>query len=192
VVASTAVDSPAVAAAIRDASARFGLAEDRIKVLDIESVTWPDSSLGCPQPGQMYLQVLTPGYRVTLDVGNHERVYHTDTEDRAVICASASMGGEDGTPPPSERLVELARADLAARLNADPVAIVLLGMWVAQSTDPACDPVDLSDASPGPSPVVPEIRLRFATTAYVYRGWGEKVVFCREEPVTPVPERGER
>jgi hypothetical protein len=31
-----------------------------------EAVTWPDGSLGCPQPGLFYVQMVTPGYRVVL------------------------------------------------------------------------------------------------------------------------------
>jgi hypothetical protein len=45
---------------------------DSATVLVAESVIWPDSSLGCPRPGEMYLQVLTPGYRVVLEAdGTH-------------------------------------------------------------------------------------------------------------------------
>ena len=44
---------------------------------EVEAVTWPDASLGCPEPGMMYAQVLTPGYRFTLQSGGTLYRYHT-------------------------------------------------------------------------------------------------------------------
>src|SRR4051794_15989821 len=49
-------------------------------------VTWPNSAMGCPQPGRMYLQVLTPGYRLRLAHGEREYIVHTDRGQRAVRC----------------------------------------------------------------------------------------------------------
>jgi hypothetical protein len=37
-------------------------------VVDAEAVTWPDGSLGCPQPGMMYVQMVIPGYRIVFEV----------------------------------------------------------------------------------------------------------------------------
>ena len=37
-----------------DAAERVGVAPDQVKVLSVESVTWSDGSLGCPEPGMMY------------------------------------------------------------------------------------------------------------------------------------------
>jgi hypothetical protein len=34
-----------------------------------EAVTWPDGSLGCPEPDIMYTQVLVEGYRVVIRAG---------------------------------------------------------------------------------------------------------------------------
>ncbi|MDQ3328852.1 MAG: hypothetical protein M3506_10065, partial [Chloroflexota bacterium] len=36
-------------------------AEDAV-VVSITAQEWPDSALGCPEPGMMYQQVITPGY----------------------------------------------------------------------------------------------------------------------------------
>ncbi|MEM6457020.1 MAG: hypothetical protein AAF772_18165 [Acidobacteriota bacterium] len=41
-----------------------GIATDDAKVVTIESVDWPDAALGCPQPEQMVIQIITPGHRV--------------------------------------------------------------------------------------------------------------------------------
>lgn len=37
------------------------------RLLRLEAVEFRDASLGCPQPGMAYAQVITPGYRVWLD-----------------------------------------------------------------------------------------------------------------------------
>ncbi|MDQ7029065.1 MAG: hypothetical protein Q9O62_04470 [Ardenticatenia bacterium] len=53
-----------------------------------EAVMWPDSSLGCPEPGKAYLQVITPGYRFIFEAGTVRYEVHTDERGRAaVICA---------------------------------------------------------------------------------------------------------
>ena len=51
------------------------------------SVTWSDASLGCPQEGFAYAQVITPGYKLLF---SHEgAVYAVHTNDdgsHAVVC----------------------------------------------------------------------------------------------------------
>ncbi|MHB0998593.1 MAG: hypothetical protein ACYC27_05045 [Armatimonadota bacterium] len=48
-----------------------------IKVTEKKSVVWPDSSLGMPENGKMYAQMMTPGLRVTLQAGNTAYIYTT-------------------------------------------------------------------------------------------------------------------
>jgi hypothetical protein len=36
-----------------------------IDFVSIEPETWPDTSMGWPEPGKSYAQVLTEGYRIT-------------------------------------------------------------------------------------------------------------------------------
>jgi len=75
-----------VALAKRDLAQRLKRTEATIQVASIEAVDWPDASLGCPEPGMAYAQVITPGYRLILlaDGGRHE--YHTDLSQRAFYC----------------------------------------------------------------------------------------------------------
>ena len=47
---------------------------------------WRDSSLGCPQPGVLYAQVITPGYRISLRVGAAQYEYHSDSGTRVALC----------------------------------------------------------------------------------------------------------
>ena len=43
----------------------LAVAEADIAVVAVEETEWRDSSLGCPKPGMNYLQVITPGYKIT-------------------------------------------------------------------------------------------------------------------------------
>ncbi|HJZ46278.1 MAG TPA: hypothetical protein VKE41_03900 [Roseiflexaceae bacterium] len=63
-----------------------GLAERDITVAAVEATEWRDSSLGCPKPGMNYLQVITPGYKITMEAQGKRYEYHTDTNQRVVRC----------------------------------------------------------------------------------------------------------
>ena len=64
-----------------------------VRIVQVEDVEWPNSALGCPKPGMMYMQVITPGYRITLEHGGQEYTIHTDRGRRAVRC---DRGGGTG------------------------------------------------------------------------------------------------
>ena len=74
----TAVTNPAVAAAIADLARRNSIDPARIRVDNVEAVDWPDGAIGCPQPGQSYVQVITPGYRIRLAVDAQITNYHAN------------------------------------------------------------------------------------------------------------------
>src|SRR5262245_58078822 len=44
-----------------DLAQRLSIPASQIKAIETNEVFWPDASLGCPQPGMAYSQVLTPG-----------------------------------------------------------------------------------------------------------------------------------
>jgi hypothetical protein len=73
---------PAVQAAIAAFALELEVVPETIRVLAVESKDWPSSALGCPKPGAIYLQVITPGYVVVLKAGaeaNFARAtYHTN------------------------------------------------------------------------------------------------------------------
>lgn len=58
-------------------AAKLGVDESTLDVTDVEAVDWPDTSLGAPEPGKMYAQVITPGFRVTIVQGGETYEYHT-------------------------------------------------------------------------------------------------------------------
>jgi hypothetical protein len=67
---------PLVTAAVDDLAGRLGIDPDAVTVVDARSVTWPDGSLGCPEPGMMYTQVLVDGTLVVLEAGGSRYEYH--------------------------------------------------------------------------------------------------------------------
>ncbi len=75
--------------AIEQAAEDAGVAQDEVEVVEYEAVEWRDTSLGCPQPGMMYAQVIVPGYRVVLNVEGETVEYHTDSNGTVVRCDGA-------------------------------------------------------------------------------------------------------
>jgi hypothetical protein len=67
-----------VAKARDDLAQRTGVPADQITVVRVEAVEWRDASLGLPEPGRMYAQVITPGWRIVLLAGHRLAEYHTD------------------------------------------------------------------------------------------------------------------
>ena len=47
---------------------------------------WNDSSLGCPKPDQVYMQVITSGYRLTVQAQGKNYEFHSDLGKRVVRC----------------------------------------------------------------------------------------------------------
>lgn len=76
----------ALAAAQAALAGELGVAGGAVSFVQAEPVEWNDSSLGCPKPDQVYLQVITPGYKITLQAQGKSYEYHTDSGKRAVRC----------------------------------------------------------------------------------------------------------
>jgi hypothetical protein len=74
-----------------DLARRLDLPPEAIEVVSVEEVDWPDTSLGCPEPGMMYAQVITPGFQVVLEAEGQMYEYHTGGR-QLVLC------GDDGQP----------------------------------------------------------------------------------------------
>ncbi len=76
---------PAVTASRTDAASRRGGAPDDYGVVAVESVDWPDASLGCPSDG-FAAQVITPGYLVRLMTPEGDTIdYHTNEAGTVVV-----------------------------------------------------------------------------------------------------------
>lgn len=74
-----------VAAAIRTLAEKLGVPVGEVTVTAWEPVDWPDASLGCPEPGMMYAQVITPGYQVMLEAQGKIHRVHTDRSGQRII-----------------------------------------------------------------------------------------------------------
>jgi len=91
-VSTTAIPREVRHAVVADAAKRFNVAESAVVLSRAEQVTWPDGSLGCPQPGRMYTQMLVEGFRVAAKTTEGELTYHTDRRGNVVSCAGAMAG----------------------------------------------------------------------------------------------------
>jgi hypothetical protein len=77
---------PLIQQAIDDLAKRLDVGVENIKVLQTESITWPDSSLGCPQPGMAYLQVPEDGALIVLKVDSTLYEYHNGGNRGLFLC----------------------------------------------------------------------------------------------------------
>jgi hypothetical protein len=53
---------------VADIAKTAGVPVDQVVVISAESMTFPDGSLGCPQPGMAYTQILVDGYQIVAKV----------------------------------------------------------------------------------------------------------------------------
>lgn len=82
--------------AATDLARRLDVDVDEVNVASVEATEWRDSSLGCPQPGQNYMMVITPGFTVVLEAQGQQYKYHTDRKAKVVFCGQPT----EGTHPP--------------------------------------------------------------------------------------------
>jgi len=88
----------------------------QVKVMKIEPVEWPDSCLGAAQPGEFCSQVITPGYRVTVNINGTTYELHTNGSDQVRLANSTTPVTD--IPPAAEAarlwLVDQLKIDLSA------------------------------------------------------------------------------
>lgn len=73
-------------AAANDLMVRLNVSSEAIGLVSMETVEWSDASLGCPEEGVMYAQVVTPGYLIVLEAQGTAYAYHTNLGDTVVLC----------------------------------------------------------------------------------------------------------
>jgi|WetSurMetagenome_2_1015567.scaffolds.fasta_scaffold333598_1 hypothetical protein len=61
------------------------VAEDTLSLVSAKASTWPDASLGCPEKGHMYAQMITDGWTVVLEHDGTRHEVHVAGR-KAVIC----------------------------------------------------------------------------------------------------------
>jgi len=176
---------PSIEQRARDALAQAGLAGD-LKLLTVDAVEWTDSSLGCRQPGQQYLQVITNGHVLKFGTGESNSPVHSVhvAGETAIVCSNALGTGVVQRPPRASRALGLdvilvdARKDLADRLG-----LKLENVEVTRISPMTFDDNQLScGATPAeePSPPVRGHQLLFRTTSgnFIYRTDGKRFAPC--------------
>jgi ribosomal protein L20A (L18A) len=154
---------------------RLAVPEETVGIVSVSQAEWPDPCLGIPNPEELCAQVITPGYRVELDVAGETYAIRTNLDGSEI-----RMERSD----PTERAVEAAKKHLASQLRISPDQIDL--MQVSQ--------VDWPDGClglPGPGEacilvITPGYRIELMAEGetYVYRTdlEGEIVRQERSEP----------
>jgi hypothetical protein len=169
---------------------RLKMAEDRITVMEATPVDWPDASLGCPEPGKMYAQMITSGHRVRLSAEGKTYEVHV-AGSRAVMCdqgrtASPSAPAPSAAPahpPRATHAAAAARVSRAARQDlADALKIPVTSVKVT-SVRPTSWP-DQRLGCPGTAPAPPQatsgflLELTARGKRYRYHADLERVVRC--------------
>ena len=104
--------------AIDALTADLKVPREKVELDTVRAIDWRDSSLGCPKPGMAYLDVVTPGHKVTLRVDGQIYVVH-EAKNKAFVCRQTKALG--GITPQRELVfgpqMVAARQDLAHRLG---------------------------------------------------------------------------
>lgn len=96
------------------AADKLGVKAEDVKILKIEQVDWPDACLGAGRPDEMCAQVITPGYRIQVEVKGITYQFHTNSGGTVIRQASPAASGVSSSPAG-----EAARKFLADRLKVD-------------------------------------------------------------------------
>jgi len=73
-----------------DLAKQLNVAIDEIKTVSLRSMTWPNGSLGCPQPDMMYTQAQVEGMLIQLQVGDATYSYHSSDNRDPFLCIQAT------------------------------------------------------------------------------------------------------
>ena len=71
---------------LADLVQRTGADREAIQVVRGEAVVWNDGSLGCPKPGEFYIQILINGYWVVLKFEDTEYDYRVSDKGYFTLC----------------------------------------------------------------------------------------------------------
>lgn len=123
----------AVQAAIDNLADSQTISRENIDVIEYEDYNWPTSCLGLAEPGEMCLQVITPGWRIELQAGGQTYTYHTDKSGNTIRRAMTPVQIETpltGQQPTGDRsqAVESAIQRLGQELGLDPEQIEVVSV----------------------------------------------------------------
>jgi hypothetical protein len=87
-----------IAKAKEDLAQRLSISVIQISLVEATEVVWPDSSMGCPQPGMLYKQVPQDGALIVLKVDENVYEYHVGGNRGLFLCEKVY---KDPNPPPT-------------------------------------------------------------------------------------------
>jgi hypothetical protein len=178
----------------QDLAEREKLSQDEITVVSVQAVEWRDASLGCPQPGHMYAQVITPGYEIVLRAQGQEYTYHAGGKN-FVLCERGEpapdkhKSADEVSDPQEVAVVQQARTDLSERFDVALDSIKLESFEAVEWRDsslgcPAPGMNYLMVVTPGYL-----IKLQAGDRTYEYHADENHVVYCAnpKPPLTGAP-----
>lgn len=74
-----------------DLAKRLGIDTAGWEPVQARSVNWNDGSLGCPKPGQVYTQAITPGYHIAFEVDETYYDYRAKQNGFFMLCELPAM-----------------------------------------------------------------------------------------------------
>ena len=74
---------------IADLMTRKNIRREEIEVTRAEAVIWPDGSLGCARPGEMYTQATVEGYWIVLRWAEKEFDYRASAKGQFLLCKNS-------------------------------------------------------------------------------------------------------
>lgn len=145
----------------------LGVSSGTVRVISIEARDFPDGSLGCPQPGAAYAQVITPGHRVLVEAdGRRFDVRVAGAVGRICRPRKPTTGGGAVRPRESG---ERARADLAVRLGLPVESVIVDGLrrLAPGEAVPGCGTPCAAGTPPADCPVGVRLRAGDRVVGYV-------------------------
>src|SRR6476646_6021309 len=70
------------------------VSREQLVIVRAQSVIWSDGSLGCPEPGMMYTQILVNGYWVVIEAAGQKYDFRAGSAGNFRLCP-----GGQGKPP---------------------------------------------------------------------------------------------
>jgi hypothetical protein len=120
-----------------------GVAPTALKLVEAEAVEWADASLGCPQPGMYYAQMITPGWRFIYedDAGERYDIRAPQDPTKFRLCEA---DGKETRPTPSLGPAPQGVLDAAKRVVARQGSVTESALTVRKA-----EPVEWSNSCLG-------------------------------------------
>ncbi len=84
---------PSYDLAVSDLVKQVNVQPNAVQFVSYSREEFSDSSMGCPQPDRSYTQVITPGYRLQLEVGGQLYDYRSNLAGTRVFLCKNPTGG---------------------------------------------------------------------------------------------------